>query len=116
MEEILVFQHDPLEELGVFAEVLEKQGAPYRIIRLFHGEMAAEEWGGVGALILLGGPMDVEDEDAFPFLRWEKRIIRAAVDERVPILGISFGAQLIAATLGTPVYHGRVKEIGWSPV
>ena len=116
MEEVLVFQHDPLEELGFFAEVLEKQGARYRIIRLFHGEMAAEEWGRVGALIVLGGSIDVDDEESFPVLRWEKRIIRAAIDERVPILGICFGAQLIAATLGTPVYHGRVKEIGWSPV
>jgi hypothetical protein len=42
MEEVLVFQHDPFEDLGFFAEVLEKQGADYRVIRLFHGEMPAE--------------------------------------------------------------------------
>jgi GMP synthase (glutamine-hydrolysing) len=116
MEEVLVFQHDPLEELGFFAEVLEKQGIRYRIIRLFHGEMPNEEWERVGALIVLGGLMGVSEEDSFPFLRWEKRIIRAAIDEKVPILGVCFGAQLIAATLGGHVYHGRVKEIGWSPV
>ena len=116
MEEVLVFQHDPLEELGFFAEVLEKQGARYRILRLFHGEMLTEEWEHVGALILLGGLMSVADDDYFPFLRWEKRIIRAAIDEHVPILGVCFGAHLIAATLGAPVYHGRIKEIGWSPV
>jgi len=116
MEEVLVFQHDPFEELGFFAEILEKQGADYRVVRLFHGEMPTEEWEHVRALIILGGPMNVDEEDNFPFLRWEKRIIRAAIDEAVPMLGVCLGAQLIAATLGTPVFRGPVKEIGWSPI
>jgi GMP synthase (glutamine-hydrolysing) len=116
MEEVLIFQHDPFEDLGFFAEVLEKHGTIYRVIRLFHGEMPAENWERVRALIILGGPMSANDEEQYPFLRWEKRIIRAAIDEAVPVVGICLGAQLIAATLGTMVYHGRVKEIGWSPI
>ncbi|HXG50978.1 MAG TPA: gamma-glutamyl-gamma-aminobutyrate hydrolase family protein [candidate division Zixibacteria bacterium] len=116
MEEVLVFQHDPFEDLGVFAEILEKQRARYRVIQLFNGEMPAENWERVRALIVLGGPMSADDEDRFPFLRWEKRIIRAAIDEAVPILGVCLGAQLIANALGTVTYHGRLKEIGWSPI
>jgi GMP synthase (glutamine-hydrolysing) len=116
MKEVLVFQHDPFEDLGFFSEVLEKQRTGYRVLRLFHGEMPAEDWERIGALIILGGPMSVNDEEEYPFLRWEKRIIRAAIDEAVPVVGICLGAQLIAATLGTMVYHGRVKEIGWSPI
>jgi GMP synthase (glutamine-hydrolysing) len=116
MEEVLVFQHDPFEDLGFFAEVLDRERATYRTIRLFHGEMPAEDWEHVAALIVLGGPMAVEDEAKFPFLRWEKRIIRAAIDESVPILGICVGAQLIAATLGARIYRGSVKEIGWNPI
>jgi GMP synthase-like glutamine amidotransferase len=116
MGEVLVFQHDPFEDLGFFAEVLEKQGADYRVVRLFHGETPAENWEQVKALIILGGPMNVDDEQSFPFLRWEKRIIRAAIDESVPMLGVCLGAQLIASTLGTPVFHGGVKEIGWSQI
>ena len=112
MEEVLVFQHDPFEDLGFFAEVLEKQGADYRVLRLFEGEMPAEDWQHIGALIILGGPMSVGEEDQFQFLRWEKRIIRAAIDEAVPILGVCLGAQLIAESLGTKIYHGPVKEIG----
>jgi GMP synthase (glutamine-hydrolysing) len=116
MDEVLVFQHDPFEDLGFFAEVLEKQGANYRVIRLFHGEMPEAELKNVGLLIVLGGSMGVDEEESFPFLRWEKRIIRAAIDEAVPVLGICLGAQLIASTLGTEVFHGPVKEIGWSPI
>jgi GMP synthase (glutamine-hydrolysing) len=116
MEEVLVFQHDPFEDLGFFAEVLEKHRASYRVIRLFHGEMPAEDWERIQALIILGGPMTCYDEEQFPFLRWEKRIIRAAIDDGTPILGVCLGAQLIANTLGTAVYPGPVKEIGWSPI
>ena len=116
MEEIVVFQHDPFEDLGFFAEILAKQNANYRVIRLFHGEMPAENWEHLRALIILGGPMSAYEEEAYPFLRWEKTIIRAAIDESVPVLGICLGAQLIAVALGTAVFHGRVKEIGWSPI
>jgi GMP synthase (glutamine-hydrolysing) len=116
MDEVLVFQHDRFEDLGFFAEVLGKTAARYRTVELFHGEVPAEDWRQVAALIILGGPMAVDDEEKFPFLRWEKRIIRAALDESVPILGICLGAQLIAATLGASVYEGPVREIGWSPI
>jgi GMP synthase-like glutamine amidotransferase len=116
MKEVLVFQHDVFVDLGFFSEVFDKQGAEYRVVRLFHGEMPAEDWEHVSALIILGGPMSVDEENNFPFLRWEKRIIRAAIDETVPILGVCLGAQLIAATLGAQVFRGPVKEIGWSPV
>jgi GMP synthase-like glutamine amidotransferase len=78
--------------------------------------MPAEELENVTALIVLGGPMSVNEEASVPFLRWEKRIIRAAIDEAVPILGVCFGAHLIAEALGTQVFHGSVKEIGWSPI
>ncbi|MGH7795883.1 MAG: type 1 glutamine amidotransferase [Candidatus Binatia bacterium] len=116
MSEVLVFQHDPLADLGFFGEVLERQGAEYRIVRLFDGEMPGEEWKNVSALMILGGPRGIDEEEGFTFLRWEKKIIRAAIDEAVPILGVCLGAQLIAATLGTQVFHGAVKEIGWSPI
>ena len=116
MEEVLVFQHDPFEDLGFFAEVLQSQGAHYRVVRLFHGEMPNEEWRDVRALIILGGPMGVDAEENFSFLRWEKKIIRAAIDEGVPILGVCLGAQLIATALGTRVFPGPVREIGWSPI
>jgi GMP synthase (glutamine-hydrolysing) len=116
MEEVLVFQHDPFEDLGFFAEILEKQGVGYRTVRLFHGELPVEDWEHIKALIILGGPMSSLDEEQFPFLRWEKTIIRAAIDDAVPTLGICLGAQLIAAALGANVYHGSVREVGWYPI
>jgi GMP synthase (glutamine-hydrolysing) len=86
------------------------------VIRTFHGETPAEDWERIKALIVLGGPVSSFDEEQFPFLRWEKRIIRAAIEDGISVLGICLGAQLIASTLGTAVYHGPVKEIGWTPI
>lgn len=116
MEELLVFQHDPLEGLGFFADVLERQKTNFRVVRLFHGEMPAEDWEKVSALMILGGPMHVYEEERYPFLRWERRIIQAAVEESLPVLGVCLGAQLIAAALGATVYPGTIQEIGWYPI
>jgi GMP synthase (glutamine-hydrolysing) len=116
MEEILVFQHDPFVSLGFFAEVLEKHNRSFRVVRLFHGEMPAEDWEQVRGLIILGGAMHACEEECYPFLRWERTIIRAAVEESLPMLGVCLGAQLIAAALGAAVYPGTVQEIGWYPI
>jgi GMP synthase-like glutamine amidotransferase len=115
-EEVLIFQHDPIVDLGFFAEVLEKQRARYRAVRLFYGETPTDDWEKIRALIILGGLMSVGQQEEYPFLRWEKRIIRAAMDEAVPILGVGLGAELIAAALGAAVNQGPVKEIGWQPI
>jgi GMP synthase (glutamine-hydrolysing) len=116
MEEVLVFQHDAFEDLGFFAEVLGRHRIDFRTVRFFHGETPYENWDRVRALLILGGPMNAGDEERYPFLRWEKTIIRAAVQDEVPVLGICLGAQLIAAALGNNVYPGPVKEFGWYPV
>jgi GMP synthase (glutamine-hydrolysing) len=116
MEEVLIFQHDPFEDLGFFGEIFEKRKTAFRSIRLFHGETPDQGWDRIRALVILGGPMNARDEHLFPFLRWEKTIIRAAIEDDVPMLGICLGAQLIASAVGGSVYPGAVKEFGWYPV
>jgi GMP synthase-like glutamine amidotransferase len=116
MTDVLVFQHDPFEDLGFFADILARQQSDFRAVRLFHGEMPTEDWDGVRALIILGGPMSVHEEEEYPFLRWEKTIIRTAIQEGIALLGICLGAQLIAAAAGAAVYQGRLKEVGWYPI
>lgn len=116
MEDILVFQHDPLEDLGLFAQLLERERSSFRYIRLFREEIPTEDWEEIRALIILGGPMSVHGEEQYPFLRWEKTILRNALKQGVPILGICLGAQLIAEVAGAQVYRGNFKEIGWYPI
>ncbi len=63
------------------------------------------------AIIILGGPMSAYDD--FEYLKIEKRLIKNAVLNNVPVLGICLGSQLIASALGGRVYKGYQKEIGW---
>jgi len=67
-------------------------------------------------LIILGGPMNVYEEDRYPWLADEKRFIEKAVRQEKRVLGICLGAQLIADVLGARVKRNRDKEIGWFPV
>jgi GMP synthase-like glutamine amidotransferase len=64
-------------------------------------------------IIVMGGPMSVNDEESLPWLRTEKQFIRDAVEKGVSILGVCLGAQLIASALGSCVYRNAQKEIGW---
>jgi GMP synthase (glutamine-hydrolysing) len=116
VKHLLVFQHDPLGGLGIFEQVLERYNVGFRQVRLYEGAVPTELWDEVGALLILCGPMAVHDEDRYPFLRLEKTIIRTAVKEGIPTLGICLGAQLIAAATGAEVYHGNIQEIGWFPI
>nr|WP_242467385.1 gamma-glutamyl-gamma-aminobutyrate hydrolase family protein [Thiocapsa imhoffii] len=67
-------------------------------------------------LILMGGPMSVNDTAQLPWLEPEKEFVRRAIEQGIPTLGICLGAQLIASALGARVYPNLEKEIGWFPV
>ena len=67
-------------------------------------------------LIVMGGPMSVNDEDVHPWLAPEKRLIARCIASGKTVLGICLGAQLIASALGARVFPNACKEIGWFPV
>lgn len=68
------------------------------------------------ALIVMGGPMNIYEEDAYPWLKDEKKFIETAIQSGKKVLGICLGAQLIADVLGGPVRKNKYKEIGWMPI
>jgi len=108
-------QHVPFEGLGAIAPWLESAG--HTISRSLLSESPElPSLDSVDSLIIMGGPMSVNDENAYPWLVPEKRWIREAMRLRKPVLGICLGAQLIASASGSRVYPSPVKEIGWFPI
>lgn len=67
-------------------------------------------------LIVLGGPVGVNDGDEYPFIAAELALLEKRLREEKPTLGICLGAQLMANALGAKVEAGATREIGWLPV
>jgi GMP synthase-like glutamine amidotransferase len=109
------FQHVPFEGLGSIGSWLEARRAVVTATRFF-AEDVLPEMEGVDLLIVMGGPMSVNDEGLHPWLVAEKRFIAQAIRRGKAVLGVCLGAQLVAAALDARVYPNREREIGWFPV
>lgn len=113
MKPVLAFRHVPHEGLGLLEDVLRSRGLVYSYVDLFNGGIRHFDPLQISGLIVLGGPMNVDQTDRFPFLADEVQWIRTAIDCGLPVLGICLGSQLIAKSLGAQVYPAPQKEIGW---
>ena len=105
-------QHADFEDLGCIAPWLAQRGDTVSCTRLQQGEAPPSvdrfDW-----LIVMGGPMNIYEYDAHPWLRAEKALIRSAIDSGKKLLGICLGSQLIADVLGGPVTRNAHSEVGW---
>lgn len=109
---LLVLQHARAEHPGIFRTFLEEDGHSYDSVELDEGE-ALPLLDGYDALWVMGGPMDVWQEDAHPWLKDEKAFIKEAVEQRgLPYLGLCLGHQLLAEALGGSVGPSDTPEIG----
>ncbi len=108
-----VIRHLAFEDLGSFAAVLKARDLLLKIYDAGIDDIT-EPIGAADLVIVLGGPIGVYETDHYPFLVEMQEALRRRLKEGRPTLGICLGAQLIAAALGTPVYTGPAKEIGWA--
>jgi GMP synthase-like glutamine amidotransferase len=116
MKSVLVFQHIGCEAPGIFADLLREQKRPIETVRFFAGDRAPEDLSRYSGLLVMGGPMSVNDETEHPWLKAEDQLLKKAMALDFPTLGICLGSQLIAKAAGGTVRRGPRKEIGWYPV
>jgi GMP synthase (glutamine-hydrolysing) len=112
MKTALAVRHLHFEDLGALEPLLAAAGYEVRYL-----EAPTASWEGLRSpdlLILLGGPLSVNDTADYPFLVPELALVRQCIREGKPVLGLCLGAQLIVRAQGGRVYPMGHKEIGWS--
>ncbi len=112
---VLILKHAEVEGPGLIEDLLAQQKFPYQIIDLFP-QAPLPPLDIFTHIVILGGPMNVYEEDPYPFLRKEDLFIKEAIQRGKSILGICLGAQLIAKALGAKVFKAPLKEVGWYDV
>jgi GMP synthase-like glutamine amidotransferase len=117
MARCLVVQHLEPEGPYLIADALDAAGVAIDTCAVFAGDVVPGDLTDYDALVVMGGPMSAADDEGFPTRRSELRLLREAVEDGVPTLGVCLGAQLLAAAGGGRVYPGTAgAEIGWMPV
>ena len=113
MSRILVFQHVAAEPLGTLDPLIRGRGHRIRFANFERQPEAEPNVDRYRGLVVLGGPMNVEDQAHRQHLRTELRAIERMLAQDKPVLGICLGAQLLAHVLGAPVQRNPEPEIGW---
>ncbi len=112
----LVFQHVSHESPGLLGKLMDKRGFDIVTVNFGDGESAPANADDFSVLAIMGGPMNVYQNDRYPYLAREIRFVREFIKSGRPVIGICLGAQIMAAALGAKVRAGGSKEIGWYDV
>lgn len=108
-------QHVPFEDIGSMANDFIARAYALGTTHWYRGDQAPDVHS-FDALIVMGGPMGIYDEEIYPWLADEKILIKDSINAGKIVIGICLGAQLIADVLGGKVTRNAHKEIGWLPL
>jgi GMP synthase (glutamine-hydrolysing) len=112
----VALRHVAFEDLGLLAPVMEREGWDVSFCEAAVDDLRHGSIRNANLLIVLGGPIGAYETDAYPFLKAELALIEHRLSRDLPTLGICLGSQLMAKALGSPVFAGPVKEIGWGRI
>lgn len=115
MPKVHCLQHESFEGMAAIKGWLTDHHFDITYTR-FYESPALPETDDFDWLIIMGGPMSVNDEKQYPWLKTEKQYIKNAIERDKVVIGICLGAQLIANALGSRVYPNTYTEIGWFPI
>ena len=115
LKPLVVVRHQETAPLGVIEEVFSQEGVAWR----YHDcwtTAPLPSVSDVSGLVILGGSMNADEIEAYPYLSEVRRLVREAVDLELPVLGVCLGAQILARALGAEVYRAPKRELGFVKV
>lgn len=110
---IYAIQHVAFEDLGSLEDTFYQLGFRVRYFEAGIDDLT-KAYEHKGLTIILGGPISISETTDYPFLQQEINLLKVRLENNLPTIGICLGAQLIAYALGSKVYAGESKEIGWN--
>lgn len=113
MPRALIIRHVPHEGVAGFRDPIEAAGYVIDRVDVSDPDFSSLDLTEPDLLIMMGGPMGVYEQEAYPWIRCQLRRLARRLEADRPTLGVCFGAQMIAAALGADVYPGPVKEVGF---
>jgi len=113
---VLILMHDREEDAGTIMDYLEQNKADIRIVKFYEGDSLPVDALQYDAVVSMGGPMNVYEETAYPFLKDETVFLTRCFEKGTPVLGICLGAQLMARAAGAEVTKAPREETGWFEV
>jgi GMP synthase (glutamine-hydrolysing) len=108
---VLLIVHHRNAAAGVFADPLRAAG--HEPVEWLPHEEPPPGLDGFDAALVFGGEAQVDQEDAYPWLRREKELIGELLERETPLLGVCLGSQLVAEVAGADVRQAERPEIGW---
>jgi GMP synthase (glutamine-hydrolysing) len=131
MSNVLILQHSPAFGPGRIIPVLRDFGVPIDLRRLWQGDEVPGDLDDVRVLIVLGGNHSIIDSNEFArysYLAQEVPLLQRMIAADRAVLGIGFGARMLAHAAGAKVYPNvkpgakpedpatPMPEYGWAPV
>lgn len=110
----LILQHEQPAPPGLILEWLGERGAEVDVLRIDE-ETRTPDPRDYHLVVSLGSDFPAYD-DSVPFISRETQLMLAAARADVPVLGVCFGAQLLAKVMGGRSLRAERSEIGWVPV
>lgn len=110
----VAIRHVEFEDLGTIETAFHELGYKFRYVDAPVEPIDLTAGLSCDLLVVLGGPIGAYEEQQYPFLTNELRLIEQRLKAGRAVLGVCLGAQLMARALGARVYPGPQKEIGWS--
>jgi GMP synthase-like glutamine amidotransferase len=100
---ILVIEHSSISRANRLGETLTRHGHRLDIRRIHEGDAVPADTRSMDGLIIMGSPGRLSGNDAPDYAQAEMHLARLAHEAGIPIVGICFGCQILAAALGGAV-------------